>query len=428
MANMDCQAHKHGFCTGCVSPYTVIYKSRNLKYPGIQDSEVKVSLCNTHFDWIMETGDNFNKETGLLEMRGKYEDEALDEDLFSAFYDRSPTVSDKYTLLRVEYCDKAHGEDMGFLINGTDIDKFEKFMVIEEDKPVRITRVGLFHFNGETVYELKKVSSEWGLEVIAELLDVFFRPLTRDDYESDDEHINNDCSHMCMVIPPEIKTYFEAKLLARRIENFEECVEFINNELDPIIGFNYTRSMSDKYLFESVRLLTNALINDDEETIRQMDLNGQITEEVLWVTYVSANHQLFSSSVSSKKLTNNTRIIDMFIKIGLQDELLILAISGERLRYLDRHERSAHNILDENEFVVKYLVPRFILPTDMLYTTQQRDKEVPMTALEYWHSFSTKLYDECNSVCNYLYSYTPHDFEKNDNIRIYLEGVAKKHF
>jgi len=426
MANIKCQAHEHGFCEGLVNPHSVIFKSRNLKYPGIQDREVQVNVCNTHFDWIVEKGDNLNKETGLLEMRGKFLDEAIHEDLFSPFHESYPTVSDKYTLLRVEYCDKAHGEEIGFLINGTDIDKFKNFMMIEEDKPVRITQCGLFHFNGETVYELKKVSSEWGLEVIAELLDVFFRPLTRDDYESDDEHINNDCSHMCMVIPPEIKSYFESKLLARRIENFEECLEFINIEVDPIIGFNYIRSMSDKYLFESFRLLTNALINNDEETIREMYLNGQITEEVLWITYVSANHQLFSSSVSSKNLTNNTRIIDMFIKFGLQDELLILAISGERLRYLDRHMRSSHNVLDENEFVVKYLVPRFILPTDMLYTTQRRDT-VPMTALEYWNSFSTKLYDECNSVCNYLYSYTPHEFEKNDNIRIYLEGVAKKH-
>lgn len=421
MAHIDCQAHEHGFCKGRVSPYTVIYKSRNLKYPGILDRNVQVSLCDLHYDWIINKGDNINNETGLLEMRGKYEDEALHEDLFSPFYDRSPTISDKYTLLRVEYCDTAYGEDTWFLINGTDIEKFKKFMVIDEDKPVRITQRGLFHFNGETVFELQEISHDWNLEIIVESLLVYFRPLDRDDFESEDEanDNNNNCSHMTLVIPPEIKAHFETKLLACNIKNFEECVEFINIELDQIIGFNYTRTMSDKYLYESFRLLTIALINNDEETIQEMDANGQITEEVLWVTYVSANHQLFKSSSSNKNLSENTRIIEMFIALGLEQELLILAISGERQRDLDRHMRSSHNVLNENEFVVKFLVPKVILPTAMIYTTQQRNT-VPMTPLEYWHSFSNILYD----IRSQPYT-MPDVFEKNEEIRLYLESCDK---
>jgi hypothetical protein len=72
--------------------------------------------------------------------------------------------------------------------------------------------------------------------------------------------------------------------------------------------------------------------------------------------------------------------------------------------------RDQHNILNENEFAVKYLVPTHIKGTHKL--------NGKLNALEYWHEFSNKM--SPLSPCA-----TTEYFTKNENICIYLEEHTK---
>ena len=412
---MTCEAHSYGFpCSSSIYVYTVLFKSGDTVLESMKANKddqnawcgaqhVEVSMCNLHYNYLYKKGINLNENTGLFEIQGKVVFDGL-KDLFQPLIN---TSSDQFTLLRVEYCEPENGDDTWFLIKDTNVDKFRKFLIIEEDKPVRIREVALFIFDGENVIELTEPYSDIDLEEIAKNLTVFFSPV-------------EDFSHMSTAIPPEITAYFEQKLLNKHIEYFEECLDFINTEIDHMIGFNYSRTMSDRYLFDSFRLLTHALIHNDESIIHEMKENGQLTHEVLWFTYVYGNHEFYFDSQPRKNIRNNTRIIDLFIDFNLEHDLLVLAISGERVRETNRHIRSNHNILRENETVVKYLVPDYISPQDYLRVCQSDANEKKVTALQYWHDFSNETYDICDVQYNH-----PFTFDKNQNIRFYLESFLK---
>jgi len=95
--------------------------------------------------------------------------------------------------------------------------------------------------------------------------------------------------------------------------------------------------------------------------------------------------------------------------------LLCLAISGERLRDLSYHIRDHHDILHENISVVKYLVPRYILPSKPIYYTADNFELLP---IEYWYYFS-------NSTMSISPPFETDTFEKNKDILLYLEKIEK---
>jgi hypothetical protein len=408
---MDCQASVHGFCEGTVKPYTVLLKTRDLKYPNIPDKQVQVSMCKLHHRWLRVKGKNFNQETGQLEMYGKYEVDALDEDLFRHFQDRSSSFSDKYTLIRIEFYDRTHGDDTWFLLNGTDVELFKRNLIFEEDKPVRIMNVGLFHFDGVTVFEIEEID-EYDLEPLAESLHVFFRQIKN--FDCDNQYSENSfLGYDNEMIADEVIHHFASKLDEIRFNQFELCVEFIRCELDYIVNNDISSDIDMCRLYDSFRLLTKALLEDDDEIIEEMKKEGLITSEVLWVTYVHANHDLYKSASHKTKLQHSDRLIQLFVELFLVKDLLTVAISGERERYLDSHQRSHHDILNENEYVVKKIVPLFVKPNEIL---NMNSPIITMrkTPLEYWHSYS--------NITNDIGPYNiQHSFEKNEDIRRFLE-------
>ena len=216
-------------------------------------------------------------------------------------------------------------------------------------------------------------------------------------------------------------------------EDFDECLYFIDSE---IRGYNpgWTNDEDDdnsdskQKLYKLFLELTEALLTDDIRTIRHFKLNGLLNNKLLLlVTYVMANHELFSSTDKEKKrnMVNNTRLVELFIEAGLQKELLRLAISGERQRDLSIHRRDESNVLEPNLFVVQFLVPKYIGAHEKAIfdsDTGTDEQIAPMTPLEYWHDFSNHMW--------YIGDYWMQNsgqglsFSKDEDIRAYLEKMA----
>jgi len=218
-------------------------------------------------------------------------------------------------------------------------------------------------------------------------------------------------------------------------EDFEECLYFIRSEIP---GY-YPAWTNDEYednnseknleLYKLFQELTEALLTDDVRTIRRWKLNGLLNNKrLLLITYVMANHELFSSTDKEKKrnMVNNVRLVELFIEAGLQNELLRLAISGERQRDLSIHRRDESNVLESNLFVVQFLVPKYIGAHEkaivQCYSVADDEEPVTMTPLEYWHDFSNHMW--YIGDCWMQNSGQGLSFEKDEDIRAYLEKMA----
>ncbi len=218
---------------------------------------------------------------------------------------------------------------------------------------------------------------------------------------------------------------------ATTLEDIEECLSFMHSNMfnhnrdGTINNYNYDtfRDMKDINILNGLLLecnrLIDALLNDEEQTILEMKKNRLIKPDLLWIIYIILNHRLLCSrdKIIRGNLQRNTRIIDLFIDLGLEKELLTLAISGERLRDLSYHIRDSYDILEENLFVVKYLVPKYVFPNTLVadeYDYEKRTYTKAFTPLEYWHDYS-------NETMSISPPFDIETFEKNQDIRIYLE-------
>lgn len=434
---MECQARAHGYCRGRVSEHSVGLICTGLICTGVPDTYVDVSLCSLHFDWLMNMavgaqdevsnaqdevsnvkgeGSNVKGEGEAVQlvMYGKSKKDALENDLFRRFQDRFRSTSDMYTVIRIEYQDKdkEYGDDTWFMFKGNNIEHFEKFLSFEGDKSVRITQRGMFHFNGVTVSEIDEMSNEYDLEGLNTTIDVFYKPL--ESYNKD-EHLGYESE----AIPERVRLYFTNKFNKIDFDNFETCVEFIRNELSYIITSHISKDLDMKRFYELFRLLTKALLEDDDDTITEMDKSGLITDALLWITYVHANHKLYYSCFHKKKLKENERLIKLFEDYCMINDLLTVAISGERVRVLDQHQRSHNDILYENEYVVRRLVPLYVKTNDIL-NMNNPDTTMWKTPLQYWHYYSNTTIDNSPFA-------TKQTFDKNEEIHRYLEEMDKEH-
>ena len=196
----------------------------------------------------------------------------------------------------------------------------------------------------------------------------------------------------------------------------KNCKKLINALLNEEYNYNYEYNCeydceydyNCKYKYEY----------EFSSTIKEMKKNGEITPEVLLITYILLNHELYWSrnEIINDKLRKHTCLIELFIEQGLEKELLCLAISGERVRDLSYHIRDHHDILHENISVVKYLVPRYILPINPIYYTADNFELLP---IEYWYYFS-------NSTMSISPPFETDTFEKNKDILLYLEKSLEK--
>ena len=186
----------------------------------------------------------------------------------------------------------------------------------------------------------------------------------------------------------------------------------IDDTLVDIENLRESSQHSEEELLALVRCLTDALCVNDRECIAEMKEFGKITEDVLWVTYVMANHELYWSTIPVRNLRKNIALIKLFIEENIHDRLLLVAISGERERCLDVHQRTHHDILHENVYVVRFLVPTYFQPRTVFVLKRGLD-DTYNSAYKYYTEFSNELFN-----CNPAFYEEP--FEKNKYILLHL--------
>ena len=421
----QCQAREYGDCYLHVEEFDVTFMFRNFNGDRQPDEVVKICMCNGHYKWLSKIN-----QGNPLQMRGENVSHALHDDLFAPLEEKIQM----FTLMKVEFAEKK--EDEFHLFNGRNLNTIR--MVIKSYYPNDEDKIGIheegffqttFQYNkagdkcDEVVVEVKKITDELALEALAngrlhvnmmtpesKCINIGKRAFTLV------PRLETDPLYVQEPMPKLFKSFFQERKEAQQYINFQECIGFIESEIDRyIINWGEVHDKTDKKLFEKSQQLTNALLEKDEGQLKEMLDAGDISRDVLWVTYITANHRLFASRDPNKDLTKSKELVDLFVSCGLEKKLLSLAIAGERERFLFVKMRAHYNILHENEFVVEYLVPRVISGTDIVYKCE----DIQLTPLEYW-----KYYDNTTSSHN-MSSYSGlesiENFEKNENIRLHLE-------
>lgn len=445
---MNCEAREYGECYGHRELRKVNFLYRDKYGYKKPDEIINVCICVYHNNWLSKIHQN-----KPFEMRGEFLNSALHDDLFSPF----TSINRMYTLLKCESHNKSKNDESYkdniieevdikfFLINGRNIEKFRTLMMEEDKNIIRITEEGFFqtdfqYIDGlitEVIIEVKKISGEMQLESLSDKLSVFYKPVPDSEMVDvgpmticearEEKNPTIQTEYFVEFIPNLFRIYFTEKQKKEHYKTFQDCIDFISYEIcNSIINWSrhgdvdYDHDRDYTELFESYCNLTIALIKNDESAIKKMQDEGKINEKVLWITYVSANHRLFSwSNNNDKSLINNTKLIELFIEFKLETNLLTLAISGERVRMLSVKMRDHYNILYENEFVVRFLVPKYITNSTIIYKID----DLSLNPIEYWQYFSNSTSYIGGGFCSGLDN--DETFQKNESILQYLETLEK---
>jgi hypothetical protein len=443
----QCEAHEYGRCEGYTKDVNVIYKYRYKTGGTMPDESVNVTLCSHHLRWL-----NKVHEGKQIEMRGESVKEATELDLFWPFDNKDKM----YTLLEAESYDvpstvRSHKY---FLINGRNTNDFRK-LLRSSDMGVgnaRIHEVGFYQTYLETIVkedgnldfidavaEVETISGELPLEAMVSGLTSFYKQISKWDirnisnteiqwFTRDEKYPTLDTEYSMQPIPEFVRDYFFKKQEKAKYDYFEECCEFIADNIDSnIVNWTDIRKKSPHLtmvsLFDTVNKVTEALLHEDgiEANIIISDIidEEKLTADVLFVTYVMANHELYCSEDPKKSLRKNAWLIQLFISSGLEKDLLALAIAGERERMLSRKQRDHHDILETNLFVVEYLMPKYIRGSEIVYNSDNED----LTPLGYWHYYNNTtsyigggfcsgqnnvdIFEKDQSIFEYLVKNTP---------------------
>lgn len=411
---MDCAAKEYGDCTSWGHKEVdvlFLYRDKYGRYT--PDKTVKVCMCEAHRS-VLEKYQGGQP----LEMRGEEVDWALHDDLFAPFSTHNKT----YTYVKIHM---KHQEYKFCLINGRDIEKFRELMSASDPDIVYISEEGIFltHVN-VGVIEMKPVTGDYDIDVLKNLPTYYKPALEYIIVEGQDwfgqlrveENPTLETEYIIESALPCVQAYFAQKWEDQFRANFKECLDFMDNIEHTLVDIKKlceTSPHSEGELLALVRRLTDVLCLNDRECIAEMQEAGEITEEVLWVTYVLANHELYWSHIPGRNLRKNIPLIKLFINAGLHDILLLVAISGERERCLDIHHRTHHDILHENEYVVRYLVPTYFQPRTPI-KLRGGPCVTYISAYTYYTDFCNAMYN-CNPFCD-----KEEPFEKNETILLHL--------
>ena len=428
-ATMACAAKAYGDCTSWgKKEVDVLFLYRDKYGNNKPDEIVKVCMCEGHRRVL----EKYQRE-GMLEMRGEEVDWALHDDLFIPFSSKNNT----YTYVKIHMKRQSDSEDPECkfcLVNGRDIEKFRQFKSASDPEIEYIAEEGIFliYFNTmkgvEEVIEMKPVRGEREIDALKNL-STYYNPVSQMilttttepglglfTYERRvEENPTMKTEYTIESALPWVQYYFAQKLEDNFRANFKECLVFMGNIDDTLVDIENLRETSphsEEELLALVRCLTDALCVNDRACIAEMKKSGKITEDVLWVTYVMANHELYWSTIPGRKLRKNIALIKLFIEANIHDRLLLVAISGERERCLDVHQRTHHDILHENVYVVRFLVPTYFQPRTVFVLKRGLD-DTYNSAYKYYTEFSNELFN-----CNPAFYEEP--FEKNKYILLHL--------
>ena len=244
---MTCQANYYGDCLGAVNLQKVLYKYVDSWGTDLPAEIIPIEMCTFHYNWLLEAN------TGKMpEMAGEFVDHATDTILFAPFRAFRYAHNNTTWQLQAEQ-NKAQQQQAQ--------QQQAQEQQAEEQKQAQAQQAEQQQAEEQQKQKQKQAQEQQQQQQQAQA-----------EQKQD-----------------------------KLFEDFDECLYFIDSE---IRGYNpgWTNDEDDndeakQKLYKLFLELTEALLTDDVRTIRHLKLNGLLNNKLLLlVTYVMANHELFSST------------------------------------------------------------------------------------------------------------------------------------
>ena len=433
--------------SGNFIPVKMILQSRSLKYK-YDDSLITYYFCKRHYEWML----TINNGKPLSYVQGKDEYDALECFCHTDKYEYVSGRSNIFTFLKEkENDDSSNKYNRKVILINECIEKLK----LDEKYEVK----GVFYFDGDHFIELVPLSYE--LQDFFKQEDFCYFKLNaeenrmhriqfhtdkqdgsnsdnNDSNDCNDSNDSNDSNNDC---DKKHKQYCETlySFLEKR-NNFEQMYCFVKDtmsELNRFYELNKTTLLNDEtkeYTFRHMLMLEGALANPDNTiNLLTMMKSGQITNELLWLTYVKHNH--YNNHTNDIQLKDNKMLISLIIDRFSKDELKLFlqyAIEGCRT-YITYRMRDFYNYIHPNLTVVKMIVPKHIHYLDNIlcdFQINTSDENDGKEKVRRPFMFNVML-DFWNKSENYTMSYYPdrgeenHYYDKDEDIRDYLESLSK---
>jgi len=423
----ECVNNCDGYCSsGDLIPVKITLQYRSLKYK-YNDSLITYYFCKRHYEWML----TINNNKPLSYVQGKDEYDALECFCHTDKYEYVSGRSNIFTFFKEK--EKADGSN-----------KYNRKVILVNERSENLKfeeyeAQGVFHFYKGHFIELVPLSYE--LTDYFKQNEFFYLKLDADDNKMEriifhidkhddginDKDINDD------------KHYFETlySFLEKR-KNFGDIYGFIEDnmcELNKFHELNKTTLLNDEtkeYTFRHMLMLENALANPDNSIdLLTMIKQEQITNELLWLTYMKHNH--YNNHTNDIKLENNKMLISLIINAFSKDELKLFlqyAIEGCRT-YITYRMRDFYNYIHPNLTVVKMIVPKHIHYLDEILCDFQIEDEKDGKQELVYTLMENKVLKFWKESINYTMSFYPdrgeehHSYNKDEDIREYLESLCK---
>ena len=406
---------------------TLQYRSFKYHYP---DELITYYFCKRHYEWMLTV----NNGKPLSSIQGKDKYDALECFHYTNNYDFVYGRSNIFTFMREKEKDNGSNKYNRKVILVNECIEHLKFKEYEA--------LSVFHFNRGQFIELIPLSYE--LTDFFKQDDFFYFKLNAEEncMSRIHFHIKNNSGVNCNIntdvdinydnCDENDKHYFDTlySFLKKR-NDFEDMYWFMEDTMNKLSRF-YEVNKYKEYTFRHMLMLEDALSNPDNSiNLLTMIKQGQITSELLWITYVKHNH--YHNHSNPIQLKDNKMLISLIIDTFSKEELKLFlqyAIAGCRTSITYRM-RDFYNYIHPNLTVVKMIVPKYIdymeeiLCDFQVNTHDENDrKEKVMRPF----MFNVML-DFWNKSENYTMSYYPdkgdehHYYDKDDSIRKYLESL-----
>ena len=433
-----CVNNCDGYCSSeDLIPVDTTLQYRSFKYK-CPDKLIKYYFCKRHYEWMLTV----NNGKALTYVQGKDEYDALDCFNYTDKYDYVSRLSTIFTFFKEK--EKADGSN-----------KYNRKVILVNERSENLKfeeyeSQGVFYFNGEHFIELVPLSYE--LQDYFKQNEFFYLKLDAEENKMEriifhtnkhDDGINNkdinDKGINDKSINDDDKHYFDTlySFLEKR-KNFGDIYWFVKDTMSDLNRFyeiNKTTSLNGEikeYTFRHMLMFENALANPDNSIdLLTMIKSGQITNELLWLTYVKHNH--YNNHTNDIQLKDNKMLISLIIDRFSKDELKLFlqyAIEGCRT-YITYRMRDFYNYIHPNLTVVKMIVPKHIYYLEnILCNFQTEDEKDENKKIEYL-LLENKMLKFWKESCNYTMSFYPdrgeirNYYNKDEDIREYLESLGK---
>jgi len=424
-----CVNNCDGYCSsGDLIPVEITLQYRSFKYK-YNDELNTYYFCKRHYEWML----TINNGKPLLYVQGKDKYDSLKCFHYTDNYKYVSGISNIFTFLKEKENDDGSNKYNRKVIL---VNECIKNIKLED----RYEAKGVFHFDKEHFIELVPLSYEL-TDFFKQKDFCYFKINTEENrmyriqfHNNKHEGSNNDDDYY-----ENNKQYCDTlySFLKKR-NNFGDIYWFIEDTMSELNRFyelkntNLLNDETKEYTFRHMLMFEDALVNPDNTiNLLTMIKSGQITNKLLWLTYVKHNH--YNNHTNNIQLKDNKMLISLIIDTFSKDELKLFlqyAIEGCRT-YITYRMRDFYNYIHPNLTIVKMIVPKHIHYLEsILCDFQIEDKKDEKKELEYI-LMENKMLTFWKESCNYTMSFYPdrgeerHSYNKDEDICEYLESLCK---